>query len=160
MTLMRPIKIYTASKRIHAAELKSFEAPDIHLNARWLDTANLPGNSTKQASKWQIENFDDIRSCDYMLLFGKLGDIMQGALVEVGYGMAWEKPIYVVMEYDNTGEHANESQIEQLPITMRPNPWMLMGENAAYKVMRRSSVEAVLTEIRQRHTPKSEKMPV
>jgi hypothetical protein len=139
---MRPIKIYTASKLIHAAKLKALEPPDFHFNARWLDTANLSANSTRLAAKWQIENFGDIRECDYILVYGEKGDVLQGAIGEAFYGMAYGKPVYIVMDFSD----------------IVPNPWMLMGENSVHPVMRRGKVEEVLEELRRQHKPKEEKI--
>lgn len=133
------IKVYTASKRIHAEKLRALEPRDmIHFNARWLDTANLSINCTKPASKWQVENFDDIISADYILLYGERGDVMQGALIEAGFALAHQKIVYVVMDFEDSD--------------LRPNPWMLMGESSRYSVRRRKSVEAVLEEIKRAHT--------
>ena len=127
--MTRQIKVYFASKLHHSDEIKRHKREGFHFVSRWLETGNLSESSTKPASHWQQENYIDIRASDYVVLFGKEGDNLEGASQEVGYALAWGKPIYVVVSRE-----------------AGPKPWMLQGDP---QVRRRSSIDSVLNEIWQ-----------
>lgn len=100
---MRQISVYVASKRRHAERIKAARLDGIHLNARWLDTANLPANAAKPSAHWQRENFNDIRDAEAVLVYGEKGEQLVNALVEVGYAIAHGKRVYCVGSLDGEG---------------------------------------------------------
>lgn len=103
---LHQIKIYVASKLRHADKIKKLVlvADGFHLCSRWIDTGNLAMNSSKPVSHWQEENFDDIKSADYVLLYGEEGEHLKGALVEIGYALAYGKRVWVVCQAGRGGE--------------------------------------------------------
>lgn len=98
---MNQIKIYFASKREHANMIRGYRPEGFHFSARWIDTANLAINAAKPASHWLEENFDDIRACDYVLVYAEEGEVLKTALIEVGYAMAFGKKVYVIGDHDS-----------------------------------------------------------
>ncbi len=98
---MRQIKIYVASKLRHADAIKAFRQDGFHFCGRWLDTGNLAANAAKPVTHWLEENFDDIRSCDYLLVYGEAGEHLKTAIGEAFYAIAHGKPVFVL------GEHAD-----------------------------------------------------
>lgn len=93
---MRQISISIASKRRHAELIKGLRLDGVHLNSRWLDTANLASNAAKPAAHWQRENYSDIRSSEAMLVYGEKGETLVNALQEVGYAIAFGLPVFCV----------------------------------------------------------------
>lgn len=98
---MRQIKIYIASKLRHAALIKSFCRDGFHFNARWLDTGNLAINSAKPVTHWLEENFDDIRSCDCLIVYAEEGEHLRTAIGEAFFAIAHGKPVFVIGEHED-----------------------------------------------------------
>jgi nucleoside 2-deoxyribosyltransferase len=98
---MKQIKIYFASKRRHAEKLAGYRINQIHICARWIETANLGMNKSKPAAHWMEENFIDIQASDYVLVYAEEADTLETALVEVGWAMAFSKPVIVIGDHDS-----------------------------------------------------------
>lgn len=100
---MRHIKIYIASKLRHAEKLKALirNIEGFHFNSRWLDTGNLASNAAKPSAHWQVENFDDIQACDYIIGYVEEGEVLKGALVEIGYGLAYGKTVILIGQHES-----------------------------------------------------------
>ncbi len=129
---MRQIKIYVASKLRHAARIKEARSDGFHFNARWLDTGNLAANAAKPVTHWLEENFDDIRGCDYLIVYAEAGEHLKTAIGEAFYAIAHGKPVFVL------GEHADYV------------PWCFLSP----QVRRATDFEAALNIIRSECWPK------
>lgn len=93
---MRPeIKVYIASKLEHAAKLRDVRHDGFHINARWIDTAEIHQKTLKPVTHWQQENFDDIEAAHFCILYVEPGDKLKGALVELGYAIRAGKQIWI-----------------------------------------------------------------
>lgn len=130
---MRQIRVYFASKRIHADMLRALRPDGFHFNGRWLETANLAINAAKPASHWLEENFSDIKEADFVVVYAEDGETLKTALVEVGWAMAWGKPVIVV------GTHESYQ------------PWRAHKERVSFA----PNVEAALLDIKRRMNPLS-----
>lgn len=94
-------KVAWASKRHHADKILATRPDGFWYCSRWLETANLSINAAKPASQWMEENFSDIRDCDFLIVYAEPGETLKTALVEVGWAMAWGKPVFVVGDHDS-----------------------------------------------------------
>lgn len=113
---MKQIKVYFASKRNHADLLRKFRIDGIHICARWTETANLAINAAKPASHWMEENFIDIQAANYVIVYAEEGEFLKTALVEVGWAMAWSKPVIVIGDHDSFRPwRANNLRVEFQP---------------------------------------------
>lgn len=145
----RQIKVYTASKIRHAATLLGLRATHdgFHLNARWLDTGNLASNSAKPVSHWLEENFDDIRAADYVLVYAEAGEHLKTALVEVGFALAYGKPVYVVGKTDGAVSENPEAMLGGHPDFA---PWCMYSQ----LIHRMPTLQAALDHMREKETGK------
>lgn len=97
--MTRPIRVYTASK-LHWADLwcTLTETTGVDFVARWpVDhSGNVPDNDPKAARQFWTEDFEDVARCDVVLVYAAGGDVLRGALVEAGMGIALHKRVLVV----------------------------------------------------------------
>jgi nucleoside 2-deoxyribosyltransferase len=87
------LRVYPSSKVKHAPMWRKLQSkvPHLFLNARWLKWAEKEnGLTTKQFRECQ----EDIETSDVLILYAEEGDVLKGALVEVG--MALSKGIRVI----------------------------------------------------------------
>lgn len=96
---MKP-KIYTASKLDHAllwAKLWG-DWTDVEFTARWVEdyiNDRFPDKETHASIFWKIDE-DDVRASDFVLVYGPDDDVLRGALVEAGMGIAASKIVICV----------------------------------------------------------------
>lgn len=100
------IKVYTASKTRHAVMWKQIR--DIHddltFTARWVNhTLEKRPETPQNAIIFWVEDEDDVRDADVVLVFADPTDVLRGALVEAGMGIALGKRIIVVGEHESYG---------------------------------------------------------
>ena len=140
---MRPIKIAFASKLDHAEKILAAQREGFHFISRWLYMGQASKKVAKPASHWLEENFEDIKSADYVICYAEHvessindaleGEVLKTALVEVGWAMAWGKPVICI------GNHESY------------RPWRA----ASHRVTTMPSLAAAITYIKTRHsTPK------
>lgn len=148
---MQQIKVYIASKVEHAAKLKSLREDGFHINARWIDTAVLTQNALKPVTHWQQENFDDICASHYVVFYVEPGDKLKGALVELGYAIAWGKKIWIAGD----GHEAEVPHKDILPWgRYRQNIRIVSSLAEAFKQMRTLTRTEKLIELDGSKTPK------
>ena len=100
--MIKPIEayIYTASKIRHAGKWRDLRIahPDIHFTARWpyLET-EVPPTPEQGAIFWP-DDFTDIENADFVLAYGADGDVLRGALVEVGAALATGRRVIIVAD--------------------------------------------------------------
>lgn len=92
-------KVYTASKLHHAPQWRALAmqySSTVLITSRWIsmppfDKAEETDHELARAG-WIIDE-DDIRESDYVLCFSAEGEVLRGALVEAGMGIALGKKI-------------------------------------------------------------------
>lgn len=106
------IKIYTASKLDHWRKWHSLRSSGIEVTSRWIDHPHVTGpdayaseaaSSPETMRGCWIEDEEDVRAADAVLVYGELGENLRGALVEAGMGIALGKPVLVVGDNENFG---------------------------------------------------------
>lgn len=127
---MHQIPVYIASKRRHAEKLKALRPDGLHFISRWLDTGNLASNAAKPASHWQRENYTDIRAAEVVLVYAEKGEHLVNALQEVGYAIAWGKPIYCCGSVDPSAG-PGESQVY---MSQDYEPWSHSAPGEIFRV--------------------------
>jgi nucleoside 2-deoxyribosyltransferase len=102
MTHYRP-KVYTASKISYASlwrQLRNEEWKHLDFTARWIDIEDLEleeriSGPAEYVHFWTID-IQDVRRSDFVLIYARPGDLLKGALVEVGAALALGKIVLSV----------------------------------------------------------------
>ncbi len=96
------IRVYTASKLAAAEVWKHLHEkwPDVYFHARWLKHMDLktPDDRSLAAQFW-VQDEEDVRHADVVLVYGREGEKLRGALVEAGMAIALGIPVVVVGEH-------------------------------------------------------------
>jgi len=114
------IRVYTASKLGTASVWHDLHAkwPHVYFHARWLKhTAIGTPDSPENAVRFWIEDEEDVRSADAVLVYGLPGEHLRGALVEAGIAIARRIPVIVVGNHPDYGTwqyHPNVQRVESL----------------------------------------------
>jgi len=99
------IKVYTASRLAHAPLLKALRHsyPSITWTARWPDLVGKVDDSPENATWFWVQDEEDVRKADVVLVYGLDDDVLRGALVEAGMGIALGKRIICVGKSPSLG---------------------------------------------------------
>lgn len=97
-------KIYIASKVKHAKKWVDFR--DDRIISTWIYEAG-EGESASYAALAR-RCLDEIRRCDWFVLYCEPSEILKGALIEVGAALALGKQVRVVGKCDNLSRVFNE----------------------------------------------------
>lgn len=95
------MKIYTASKTIHAEMWRSLrkEFPSIHFTASWPDLIALNLESDKSPlvfrDAWE-QNIREVLEADKLILFHLSGESHEGSFIEAGAALGAGKRVYIV----------------------------------------------------------------
>lgn len=93
---MRPeTKVYISAKLEHSQKLLSLKKDGFHFNARWPFMAASAQQRMVPVTHWQQENYDDIETADYFILYVEPGDHLKGSLQEYGYALRAGKYIWI-----------------------------------------------------------------
>jgi nucleoside 2-deoxyribosyltransferase len=98
------LRVYTASKLKHAAMWRDLCASTPHLqaHARWLKHSTLGTPDTPEhAVEFWLQDEQDVKDADAVLVFATGDDHLRGALVEAGMAIAYGVPVIVI------GKHAD-----------------------------------------------------
>lgn len=98
------IRIYTASKLSEASFWRHMhdEWPEVYCHARWLKHSQIgTPDSPELARRFWVEDEEDVRHADAVVVYGRDDQHLRGALVEAGIAIALRKPVFVV------GTHAD-----------------------------------------------------
>lgn len=87
-------KIYTASKTRHAKYWQQLRKQGVNIISTWIDEAEK--GQTKDIPELARRCISEIKACDFVLLYIEGDDQVHGALIEVGAGLAFGKPIRLV----------------------------------------------------------------
>lgn len=117
---MRPeIKVYIAAKLEHAKKLAAIKQDGFHINARWIDMAEVGQQRMKPVTHWQQENFDDIEMAHFFIMYLEPGDKLKGALGETFYAIRAGKKIWIAGDgygVDVPVNHPNgQTEVIRLP---------------------------------------------
>ena len=92
------MKIYVASKVKHApmwVAVRQYLLPKGHeIVSTWIDEAGE--GQTTSYTELARRCIDEISACDVLILFCEPGDLLKGALIEVGAALALGKKVAVV----------------------------------------------------------------
>jgi nucleoside 2-deoxyribosyltransferase len=101
------IKVYTAAKLATAPEWADICAntTDLFFHARWLKHTRLgtPDDNPADARMFWLEDEQDVKTADAVLVFGKHDEKLRGALVEAGIAIATGIPVFVVGDHPDYG---------------------------------------------------------
>lgn len=100
------IRIYTASKLHHWKMWRKLCDSTAHIfaHARWLKHVAIgtPDNADSALQFW-IEDQEDVRTADAVVIYGEGDDKLRGSLVEVGMAIAYGVPVIVVGAHPDYG---------------------------------------------------------
>lgn len=112
------LRVYTASKLHKAKEwLRLCEENDHFIfHARWLKHIRLgtPDTAEHARSFW-MQDEQDIRDADAVLVWGDEGDRLRGALVEAGIAIACGVPVIVIGEHPDYGTWKHHPGVDFAP---------------------------------------------
>ncbi len=100
------IKIYTASKLIHAGLWRELVETwtEIEFTARWpvKHVGTVPDDPSYARVFWE-HDLEDVSKSDGVLLYAEKGDHLRGGLVEAGMAIALGKFVIVVGDHPDYG---------------------------------------------------------
>lgn len=112
------IRVYTASKLTAASMWRELakEWRDVHFHARWLRHVELgtPDDGDNARMFW-VEDEEDVNSADAVLVYGREGEHLKGALVEAGMAIASGIPVIVVGEHADYGTWQYHPGVYRVP---------------------------------------------
>lgn len=100
------IRLYTASKVHHAGKWRALCATSRHIqcHARWLKHSAMGTPDTAEhAAEFWLQDEQDVRDADAVLVYAETGDRLRGALVEAGIAIAAGIPVIVVGDHPDYG---------------------------------------------------------
>lgn len=114
MTIQQ-IRVYVASKLKHAQKIHDIfsKQENIHLTSNWVHLRAHNVILTRPAMHWQQDNYDDIVRAHYVLAYVEKGEHLKGGLVEIGYAIRGQTPIFLTSDYtenDDPKGHPDYSQ--------------------------------------------------
>jgi nucleoside 2-deoxyribosyltransferase len=110
------IRVYTASKLKHALKWRELCANTSHVqfHARWLKHNSLGTPDTPEhAAEFWLQDEQDVRDADAVMVYAEGDDHLRGALVEAGIAIATGVPVIVV------GTHADYGTWQHHPGVQR-----------------------------------------
>lgn len=123
MTSYRP-KIYGASKTTFWRDWLRLraEVPEIEWTARWPEIIQQRDgrdciDDPKAAVQAWLDDFTDIQRADAVLLLcPEPEEHLRGALVEAGYALALNKPVYVCGKHADLGTWQHHPMVQRHPL--------------------------------------------
>jgi hypothetical protein len=84
--------IYVASKTVHAPKWRDLRASGLDINSTWIDEVvdkrpHAEGGAVDHADLWR-RCVDEASEARWMLLYAEPGEVLKGALVELGAALA------------------------------------------------------------------------
>ena len=86
--------IYVASKTRHAQMWLDFRKDGFPISSTWIDEAEV-GKTSDWSDLW-VRCVKEAAQSAALVLYAEAGDLMKGALVEVGAALAMSRPVYAV----------------------------------------------------------------
>lgn len=100
------IRVYTASKLTTASLWRELSKkwPHVLFHARWLKHNEIGTPDLREyAGRFWMEDQQDVKCADAVLVYAKEGEHLRGALVEAGMAIAFTIPVIVVGEHPDYG---------------------------------------------------------
>lgn len=100
------IRVYTASKLRHASMWRALCASTtvLQCHARWLKhVAMMTPDEPEHAAEFWLQDEQDVRDADVVLVYATGDDHLRGALVEAGIAIAVGVPVVVVGNHNDYG---------------------------------------------------------
>ncbi len=100
------IRVYTASQLKHAAKWRDLCAGNsrVYFHARWLKHISVGTPDTAEfASEFWLQDEQDVKDSDAVLIYAEQGDRLRGALVEAGMAIAYRVPVILAGEHPDFG---------------------------------------------------------
>jgi len=126
------LKSYTASKLEKAPMWKRLQDEwPFEFTARWFQyhVGKVPDTPSFAKFFWQ-EGEQDVRRSDVVICYCEGGDVLRGALVEVGIAIAWGKPVIVVGDNPSTGTWSYHPLVFRVATLEEARIMMNMMQNA------------------------------
>lgn len=120
---MTRLKVYTASKLSHGPLWRRLrdEWPEIEIVARWPflhvtddGEPGWPSDCAAHGSVFWKHDFEDVDRSDVVLVYGDTEDVLRGALVEAGMGIALDKIVIVVGHLPSYGTWQYHSAVKRV----------------------------------------------
>ena len=110
------LQVYMASKLHHFRRWRALRAQwsNLHFTARWpdMDVSTVPGTPEEARKHW-IEDEEDVRAADAVLVYAEDGEHLRGALVEAGMAIALRKTVVVVGTHPDFGTWQHHPRVIQ-----------------------------------------------
>lgn len=88
-------KIYIASKAKHRPRWRAAREAGAPLHSRWIDTPDgVETIDLNYRGLWQT-CIEDVRACTALVCYAEAGEVLKGALIEVGAALALRKHVFV-----------------------------------------------------------------
>lgn len=100
------LKVYTASKMKHAPKWLELHRNNKHIycHARWLKHTQIgTEDSADNAGEFWLQDEEDVKNADVLLLYAEEGEHLRGALVEAGIAIGHGIPVIVVGKHHDYG---------------------------------------------------------
>ena len=108
------LRVYTASKTTHAKKWLELDASSktIKVSARWIKEVALAqyvdvlkDNQTLRefSARCWIEDIEDIKTSDFLMLYGESNEHLRGALVEAGVALCEGVPVVCIGKHPDYG---------------------------------------------------------
>jgi len=121
------MRIYISSKVKHAARWQALRDAGAAIISTWIDEAG-PGASSDYHNLAH-RCIEEARTADALILYCEPGEILKGALIEVGAALAWGRPVLCVGTCESLSpvlvkhclwsfEESLESALERLGVTL------------------------------------------
>lgn len=94
-----PPSIYTASKTKHAHKWRALREQGFNVISTWIDEAGLGESESLEDLAHRC--ISEASGADLFILYCEPGDVLKGALMELGAALASHAEIYVVGECDS-----------------------------------------------------------
>jgi nucleoside 2-deoxyribosyltransferase len=100
------VRVYFASKLRHGGRWRTLcaSAHQFVAYARWLKHTSIGTPDTPDnASTFWLEDQQDVKHADVVVVYAEPGEHLRGALVEAGMAIAYGKPVVVVGDHPDYG---------------------------------------------------------
>jgi len=129
-------RVYIASKAKYRAEWRALRAKGYDIISRWIDTPDeyigtTIGESDLDYSDLWTAIVQDVYYCNMLIVVIRPGDVLKGALVEVGIALATDAEIWVVGAQEDI--RANGTWVAHPKINVSKGPiesLLIMGRSS------------------------------
>lgn len=106
------MKIYIASKTVHAPTWLELRVHGFPIISSWIDEAGV-GMTADFSDLWR-RCIDEAKSCDRLVAYRATGETLKGAYIEIGAALSAEKPVVLVGDFDGMS-FVHHPLVSQMP---------------------------------------------